>query len=733
MCVNKIIFVSSYPPRECGIATFTKDLSDSIQKKFGNCIIPAIAAINESESTLYKYPHKVSLRITEQDIASYEKAAAKINSIRSAGIVNIQHEFGLFGGLYGKHILRFMELLNKKAITTFHTVLEKPDQERKEIVKQIIERSGKIVVMTQTARSILIDDYDADEEKIAVIPHGVPSIRFCRMDRLRKKYGVAQKNIILTFGLLSRGKGIENIIAAMPLILKNNPDTAYIVVGETHPKVRLNEGESYRHELQGLARSLGVEKKVRFLDKFLSLKEIVECLQMATVYVSPSLDQKQICSGTISYALGAGKAIVASQSKYNSEVLADGRGIIAGQNDPESFAREINMVLGDDALRHNLEKNAFEYSRKMTWQNVSTQYISEFDNVSPIGREGFSKLPRINFGHFARLTDDFGIIQFSNYSTPDQGSGYTLDDNARALAVSVSGHEIFGTAKMLSFADTFLSFIEKCQLQDGKFHNLANGNREFIDDCGSEDSFGRAVWSLGTCINSSLPQGYRLRARNVLEKALCNSSDIRSPRAQADALIGIINSAGSFDQNMVYSLNGRLIDSLISKYEEKSDGKWNWFEDYLTYGNSCIPQALFEANAIDGTGKAGKVARESMDFLTKTMFINGKLMPIGQEKWYIKNQERSLYDQQPIEAAGMTVAYLKAYQKTQEHGYLAKARDSFDWFLGKNSMNQVVYDEATGGCFDGLTRTGVNANEGAESTISYLLARLGIALLPSMH
>src|SRR3989339_494184 len=266
MCVNKIIFVSSYPPRECGIATFTKDLSDSIQKKFGNCIIPAIAAINESESTLYKYPHKVSLRITEQDIASYEKAAAKINSIRSAGIVNIQHEFGLFGGLYGKHILRFMELLNKKAITTFHTVLEKPDQERKEIVKQIIERSGKIVVMTQTARSILIDDYDADEEKIAVIPHGVPSIRFCRMDRLRKKYGVAQKNIILTFGLLSRGKGIENIIAAMPLILKNNPDTAYIVVGETHPKVRLNEGESYRHELQGLARSLGVEKKVRFLD-----------------------------------------------------------------------------------------------------------------------------------------------------------------------------------------------------------------------------------------------------------------------------------------------------------------------------------------------------------------------------------------------------------------------------------------------------------------------------------
>ncbi|MFH1390909.1 MAG: glycosyltransferase family 4 protein [Candidatus Diapherotrites archaeon] len=721
---NKILYLSSYPPRECGLATFTRDVSDNIQKKFGKEALAKIIAINEDNSSLYNYGKKVVFNLVEQDIKSYEKAAEKINSMKGISLVNIQHEFGLFGGDHGEHILRLMELTNKKIVTTLHTVLEDPEPEMKMVVQKIFEYSDKVVVMTENAKEILTNDYGVDAEKLVVIPHGAPNIGFKEKDKLKKQMGFEGKTILLTFGLLSRGKGVEHTIRAMPEIVKQNKNVVYLIVGQTHPKVRLDEGESYRQELKELAIKNNVEKNVKFVDKYLTLQEITEFLKMADVYLAPSLDIKQICSGTVSYAMGAGKPIIASKNKYNEEVLADDRGILVKRNSGKSFAKQVNNMLASDDLRKKLEKNAFEYSRKMTWANVSTKYFNTFLDITGIEAETYSKLPRISFKHFTKMTDDFGIIQFSDYSTPDIKSGYTLDDNARALIVATKGYEKYGSKRMLKFTDTFLNFIEKCQINDGRFHNILDENREFTDDVGSEDSFGRTLLGVGTALNSNLPETYRLRAKKILEKTASQSPGIISPRAQADSLIGIINS-----NNHIPEWNGmkeEMLDSLVSKYENVSSDGWNWFEEYLTYGNSRLPEALFVAQDHFENKKVAEIAKDSIDFLTNTLFIKGKFVPIGQEKWFVKNEDRGFFDQQPIEAAEMTTAFVKAYEKTGNQNYLKKARNAFDWFLGKNSHNQMVYDESTGGCFDGLTKTGVNANQGAEAIVSYLIARLSI-------
>jgi len=719
---HKILYLSSYPPRECGLATFTRDISSSIQKKFGKEATPKIIAMNEDTSSYYNYGKNVAFSIVEPKLKSYEKAASKINSIKLAPILNIQHEFGLFGGDYGEYLIRLMKLVDKKIITTFHTVLGEPDDGMRKVVQRIFEHSDLVIVMTSIAKQILADQYEIDENKIKVIPHGAPNIDLTGKEKLKKKLGFEGKKVLLSFGLLSRGKAVENIIQAMPSIVKEYPDAIYILVGETHPKVRLEEGESYRQELKELAVNLGVENRVKFVDKFLALHQIVEFLNMADVYLAPSLDPRQICSGTVSYAMGAGRAIVASKNKYNEEVLADQRGIMLQRNSGENFSREVLRILNNDNLRKSLERNAFEYSRRMTWANVSTQYFNTFLDLTGMETEFYSRLPRISFKHLAKLTDDFGAIQFCNYSSPDNASGYTLDDNARALIVATKGYERFGTRKMLRFADTYLSFIETCQRRDGLFHNTLNENREFMDDIGSEDSFGRTMLALGEAVGSDLPENYKLRAKKIMQKISYIRPKIISPRAQADYLIGMINS-----EKIIKQWNGmkeEMLDSLVSKYDEVSTDDWKWFEQYLTYGNSRMPEALFEAQAYYKDKRMKKIATDSIDFLTKILFIKGKFVPIGEEKWFVKDSERSYFDQQPIEAAEMTSAFRKAYKKTGDPEYLKKSRNAFDWFLGKNSHDQMVYDESTGGCFDGLTRTGVNANQGAESTISYLTARL---------
>ena len=722
---QKIVFLSTYPPRECGIATFTRDLSEAMHKKFGNHVKASVVAMEENPSSFRVYNKKVFFTINESDIHHYAVAAKKINCIKSAKILNIQHEFGIFGGVYGKNILRLMELVDKKIFTTFHTVLDEPDEDMKRVVTEIASRSEKIIVMTNEAKRILVESYGIPEEGVVVIPHGVPNISFSvAKNRLKKKFSLSGKKILLTFGLLSRGKAVEHVIQAMPSILERHPEAVYIIVGETHPKVREEEGEEYRLELKALARGLGVENSVKFLNQYLSLNHIVEFLKMADVYLAPSLDPRQICSGTVSYAMAAGKPIVSSRSKYNDEVLAGGRGIIVEMNSGKNFAEKVINLLDDAALRGELERNSFEYSRRMTWQNVATHYYNEFAKSASLSDKSFSRLPRLNFRHFYNLTDDFGMIQFADYTMPDRSSGYTLDDNARALLVSVRAYARFASPKMLRAMNTYLGFVERAQTPDGKFHNVADENREFTDEYGSEDSFGRTLCSLGTVLQSNLPNPYKLMARALLMKSIEHVDNLVSPRAEASTVIGLMRASQSVDVHR--DRIGALVESLLSRFDANSSEEWRWFEQYLTYANSIIPEAIFEAAMVDGSERLRKVAQDSINFLTRTHFIDGKLVPIGQDGWFKRNEERAFYDQQPIEAAGMTTAYLNAFKTTGNEEYLLNARKSFEWFLGSNSQNQMLYDDSTGGCFDGLTREGVNMNQGAESTISYLNARLAI-------
>jgi glycosyltransferase involved in cell wall biosynthesis len=724
MNARRVLFLSTYPPRECGIATFTKSLGDALSRKFGDEIRPGVVAMEEEEQAFRKYGPKVVLKINENSLSGYESAAEEINSMKGIDVINIQHEFGIFGGRDGEKLISLMEKLDKKVVTTFHTMLEDPDRHMLKVVRRIAETSEKIVVMTQKARQILCDDYQVDEGHIMVIPHGVPNVNIATdSEKIKKKFGLSGSKILLTFGLLSRGKALETVIEAMPEVLKRHPETFYFIVGETHPRVKELEGESYRNELKKLAAELGVSERVKFMDRYLKLGEIIDCLTMADVYLAPSEDERQICSGTVSYAMAAGKAIISSINRYNEEVLADGRGIIV-ENCHERFSAETNRLLDDSELRNGYERRAFEYSRNMTWQNVSTRYFTLFNELGCFKTSYFGRLPRINFSHMDKMTDDFGIIQFAEYSNPVKESGYTLDDNARALSVTIKAFANTCSKKMLKMADTYLSFLENAQTPQGDFHNYADENMVFSDYCKSEDSFGRAMHTIGSVFESTLPRTYKYRAKKILEKSLSHQMNITSPRAQADSLIGLSKAKetlSSVNVSIRY-----LIESLLSKFENNTDGDWQWFEPYLTYGNSILPEALFVVQRLDRTKRAAKVAAASLDFLTRTHFMDGILVPVGQEGWFIKNGRKAVYDQQPIEAATMTTAYLKAFEATGNSKYTKNARKAFDWFLGRNTIKQMVYDESTGGCFDGITRTGVNLNQGAESTISYLNARLSI-------
>lgn len=722
---SSIIYLSTYPPRECGIATFTKDVSDSLHEKYGQIAIPKIIAMQESSEKHRQYPKKVFFTLDESKIEDYGNAAEKINSAKNADVLNIQHEFGIFGGDYGCYLLKLMEKTGKKIVTAFHTVLEEPDEKMKDVVAGIAEKSEKIVVMTNNAKAILAKDYGISEGKIEVIHHGTPNINiFKGRERIRKTLGVENSKVLLTFGMLSRGKGLEYTIKAMPEILEKHPEAIYIIVGQTHPKVRELEGESYREELQKIIAELKLESSIKFVDRYLKLDEIVDYLKAADIYLAPSIDPMQVCSGTVSYAMAAGRAIVASRNKYNEEMLAEGGGVMIPENDPLRFAEETIKLLDDAEYKDSIEKRAYEYSRKMIWGNVATKYYSLFRSLSDGNENYFSLLPKIDFSHVYDMCDDFGMLQFSDYSRPLRQSGYTLDDNARGLVVSVKAFELKKSGKMLGYAEKFLNFIEYCQTGEGSFHNTINEKKEFTDEKGSEESFGRAVCALGVAIKSSLPEELREKAKRIFSKALPKAGGINSPRAQAKLIIGLLKAREK--TGIPEKLLETLIDSLISKYNANASNGWKWFEGYLTYANATIPKALFEASNFDKKGRALEIAKLSLDFLTKTHFMGGKLVPIGQDGWFVKGKKRALYDQQPIEAAEMTRAYLKAFEITKNEEYLENARDSFEWFFGRNSLGMVVYDDSTGGCFDGITRTGVNLNQGAESTLVYLEARLSL-------
>ena len=736
----KIIYVSTFPPRECGMATFTEDLTAAIDDLLLPAIESRVVAVNTDDISRYHYPRKVIAQIGRSSQDEYIRTAEMINAMDDVHLVNVQHEFGIFAGHLGAHIISFLQALKKPSIVTMHSVLPSPDQEMYRVVRAIAEHASGLVAMTRHSRELLINVYGISEEKTSVIPHGIHAMPYTSSVKHKSFLGVSKKINLLTFGFLSRGKGLEYVIEALPEVVQAYPDFLYIILGVTHPNVLKEEGESYRNSLIQKVHELKLASHVNFYNEFVTLEELLQFLKAADIYISTSLNPNQAVSGTLSYALGTGRPVVSTCFAQAKELVTAEAGILVDFRNPHAYAQALIAFLKDPALRQQLGMNSYFRTRNMTWENVALEYLKLFSNHSDAIAQGSAqkKFPRVNLSHLFRLTDNFGIIQFAQLSLPDIPSGYTLDDNARALIVACLYYREYKQKEELcKRIEVYLSFIEFVMGEDGQFYNYVRPDKK-IDTAFNakenlDDANGRAFWALAVCaVTDTLPQRILDRARALIKKRLEHYHMFESPRSVAFHVKGfclLLEKMQEFNGLDFRQLIISHCDRLVSLYRGVSSPQWEWFENYLTYSNAVLPEALILGHKHTGNSEYFDMGRKTFEFLISQTFINRIYAPVGQDGWHHKTGERRYFDQQPEDVAAMTCALASAYIVTKDERYNKFMHEAFNWFLGDNSLKQVVYDRATGGCYDGVGEGYINLNQGAESTTSYLLARLSIAAM----
>ena len=721
-----ILVVGTFPPRECGIATFTKDLTNAINKRYNPTIKTKILAMNKNGVNIYNYPEDVIAQINDEDIQEYIDVAKKINRIDKIKLVCIQHEFGIFGGEYGSYLIAFLEIIKKPVIITFHSMLPNPNDNLKRVVQTLAKKCECLIVMAEKGREILREEYGIKTD-IEVIPHGIPTIPFVASIKEKTKMGYQDRIILSSFGMINPGKGYEYVIDALPNVVKKFPNLLYLIIGETHPVVRKQEGEKYRNFIENKVKNLKLEKNVKFYNKYVTLEEIKKYLQATDIFICSNKEPNQITSGTLAYAVGAGRAVISTPFLHAKELVTPERGILAGFNNSISFEDALLKLLSNPKLKKRMEHNAYANTRHMTWHNVALSYNDIIKKHVDLCKSYGIKLPEIKVDHLMNLTDNFGIIQFANNIQPDSYSGYTLDDNARAMIVSCMYYEAFKDRPKLNLIKKYLKFKKYVQQKNGKLYGLVDYNKNIITESWSEDAHGRSVWALGYLINTKgIPKQIKEDAEVILNKALEGIRNIKSPRTAAFTILGLHHyNEFKYSYKNIRKIK-KLANFLVSLYESCSSEDWCWFEEYLTYCNSKLPEALFYAYLTTKDKKYLKIAKKSLDFLSSVTFENDIYSPIGQDGWYFKNGKKAHFDQQPVDAASMVQTLLLANKVTRKKRYFKDAIKAFYWFLGKNHLNQVMYDETTGGCHDGLGKYTINLNQGAESTISYLLARLSL-------
>ncbi|MCK5416608.1 glycosyltransferase [Candidatus Parcubacteria bacterium] len=727
-----ILCMSTFPPRECGIATFAQDLTNAIDKEFSPDVKSKILAINDNGTSIYNYPQKVIMQINETEMEDYINRANEINKLPHIKMVNIQHEYGIFGGDWGDYILPFLELLQKPAILTMHTVLpEPPDKNIKSVTQAMARKVAAIIVMTQTSANYLIDVYGIDKKKIHVIPHGVHNVAYPSKTKAKTKLKLDGRLVFSTFGMLNRDKGIEYAIEALPKIIKEHPNALYLILGATHPVIRRDEGERYRNKLKRIIYKLGLKENVKFYNKYLTLEELIDYLKATDIYISPTLNPLQAVSGTISYALSCACPIVATKNQYASDVINEERGQLVKFENSKEIEKALLYILRNEKRRKEMGKNSYFYSRHMTWQNVALSYFNIFNEFAKIIPKTKGVLPEIKLDYIKNLSNNFSIIQFANHTKPDLHSGYCLDDNARAMLGCADLYEETKDKQALNLVKIYLKFTKFVQKDDGKFHNFVTYRKTYNDNGESEDAFGRCIWSLGHVVNShKLPINLTNDAYDIFEKTENHFTKLHSLRAISFSILGLTKIYKTKKSKKIENLIKKLSNKLVKIFNEQVEltkNKWLWFEDCFTYSNYKLPEALFRAYEVTDEKKYLNIAKKSIDFLDSITFENKKYFsPIGQDGWYFRNGKRSYFDQQPEDASSAVEALVAAFQVTKNKTYKDKANLAFEWFLGKNHLNQMVYDEATGGCFDGLGKYSLNFNQGAESTLAYFLARLAI-------
>ncbi|MEB3199187.1 MAG: glycosyltransferase family 4 protein [Synechococcaceae cyanobacterium] len=686
----------------------------------------------------YSYPDEVRFELPERDLASYQRAADFLN-LSHADLLCVQHEFGIYGGAAGSYLINLLKRLRLPVVTTLHTVLREPTEEQALVMEELSHRSDALVVMSERGRRILEETYSVPAGKIEVIPHGIPDVPFIDPNFYKDQFGVAGRPVMLTFGLLSPGKGIENGIKALPAILQKNPELVYVILGATHPNLVQAEGETYRVSLERLAISLGVESHVIFVNQFVDDQELSEYIGSADIYLTPYLNPAQITSGTLAYCFGAGKAVVSTPYWHAEELLADGRGALVGFQDPEGIAREVNTLLGTPTLLHAMRKQAYLSGRDMVWSRVGERYAQLFERLLEAGEarpRGLrrpatldvepAQLPIWRFEHLQALNDDTGMLQHAVHSVPDHRHGYCTDDNARALLLVTQlesmGEPLEDLRRIQSRCAAFLNHA--FQLDSGRFRNFMSFDRHWLESVGSEDSHGRALWALGTVVGLTHQPNLRNWAARLFERALPVMEGFSSPRAWAFAVLGLNEYLRILDGDLLaHRWRLELCERLLACFRAGADDSWPWLEDCVTYDNPRLPQALILSSRWLERPDMRDTGLRALSWLMQAQTAPaGHFRPIGCEGFWQRGEAPATHDQQPLEAAAAVAACLEALHATGDRHWRQQADRAFSWFLGNNDLQQPLYDATNGGCFDGLQPTGLNRNQGAESTLSFLMA-----------
>lgn len=725
--IAEILFLTSYPPRECGIATYSQDLILAINNKFSNSLSIKVCAL-ESGDTNFNYPEEVKFVLKTSDSSDYETLAEKINNDEHIKIVLIQHEFGFFKH-QEKAFQQFLETLTKPAGLVFHTVLPQPNELLRLKIKNIAEACEFIIVMTHTSENILIKDYGLPKQIINVIAHGTHLVQHESKKKLKEKFGLLDRKVLSTFGLLSSGKSIETTLDALPAIIKECPEVIFLIIGKTHPEVVKSDGENYRYYLEDKVKKLEIQNNVKFINSYLALPELLEYLQLTDIYLFTSNDPNQAVSGTFVYAMSCACPIISTPIPHAKEILTEETGIIFDFNNHIQLAGKVISLFKNEQLRKNISLNTLQKIISTSWENSAVAHAILFENISGETIKLKYKLPVIKLDHVKRMTDKRGIIQFSKINQPDIKSGYTLDDNARALISMSMYYKLTLDDKHIPEINKYIRFIKFCQQPEGNFLNYVDKNNMFTsqnETTNLEDSNGRAIWALGYVISlkKTLPESIISEAVVMFDKAMQNIEKTHSTRSMAFIIKGLYFYQSKIKKPENLILIKMFANRLLQMYKHESKDNWEWFESYLTYANSILPEALLYAWLLTNDLIFKETAITSFNFLLSKTFNEKGIEVISNKKWLKKGQKAEKYGEQPIDVAYTIITLSKFLDAFNNDMYREKMEIAFNWFLGQNHLNQTVYNPCTGGCYDGVEEFNVNLNQGAESTLSYLMARL---------
>jgi len=743
--INSVAVIGNYLPRRCGIATFTTDLVEALSAEAPHIHCRAVVMNDKPEG--YPYPGKVRFEVNQNKLSDYSTASEFLN-INQVDIVCVQHEYGIFGGPAGSHILKLLADLRMPVVTTLHTVLKDPEPEYREVMRRLADLSDKLVVMSHKATEFLRDIYAVPDEKIAFVHHGIPDTPFIDPNFYKDKFGVEGRKVLLTFGLLSPNKGIENVLRALPAVTEKHPDVVYIILGATHPHVLKAHGEEYRLSLQQLARKLDISEHIMFQNRFVTLKELCEFLGTADIYITPYLDEAQITSGTLAYAMGTGKAVISTPYWYAAEMLADERGRLVPFSNAEAMADNIIDLLDNELTRHTLRKRAYTFSRDAVWKEVARRYLEIFGEVKrnrarhPRPRHTYIdnirsitnfELPEMKLGHLRTLTDDTGILQHARHTIPARDHGYCTDDNARALIVAAMARKYLNvdTKYFDTLSSRYLSFLHYAfDAETGRFRNFLSYSRQWLEEVGSEDSHGRALWGLGKAVAFLDNPGQMAMSTTLFNQAMKAAEHFSAPRAIAFTLVGLHAYLQKFSgDSEARRIREVISEKLFERFKSTASDGWPWLEDTLTYANGKLPHALLLSGQWMQHHEMVEMGLKSLSWLLRVQTENGHFVPIGNNGWHKQGGHRARFDQQPIEANAMIEACVEAFNVTRDQTWIANAVMCFNWFLGHNDLNMPLYDAKSGGCRDGLMADGINQNEGAESTLAWLLSLMTLQKL----